>query len=155
VHIDLPAGLTVVADDGAPVEAIEGSGVLPLVVQNHVDNAHGTIDFAAAYQGTPPSGTFTLATIRLKAGAAMATAPVRFAQSGDRTTTVVSNGAAATGALNPAWVTVSGGPVVTPTATATATSVPVATRTATPTATATPVSQGHRIYLPVILASYP
>jgi hypothetical protein len=84
LHIDLPAGLAVVAPDGTPVEAIDSSGVLPVVVLNHADNSTGVIDFAATYDATPPTVTFTVAMTRLKTLTPLATVPVRFARYASR-----------------------------------------------------------------------
>jgi len=74
VHINLPPGLAVVTPDGAPSEIIESSYAGLLEAVNVVNNAAGTIDYAAVAPGDAVSGTFTLATIRLKAGRPLADA---------------------------------------------------------------------------------
>jgi len=69
IHLDYdPSRLQVVDAGGNPVDHVDSSGTLDVVLRNHVDNAAGQIDFAAGtFSATPPSGTFALATIRLKA----------------------------------------------------------------------------------------
>lgn len=108
MHLDLPSGLNVVTEEGTPFEIIEGSITLPLQVINHVDNGAGTIDYAASYAGTAPSGTFTLATIRLRAGQPVNNMPIRFVQLPGRMTDVIYGEESVLGALNASWVSVSG-----------------------------------------------
>ena len=108
VHIDLPAGMNVVAPDGTPVDFVETSGALPLVALNHVDNALGRIDLAAAYDGVPPTGAFTLATLRLRAGMPVAGEPVRLVRLPGRMTDVLSGEDSVLGTLYHAQVTASG-----------------------------------------------
>jgi hypothetical protein len=63
-----PTYLTVVAADGNPVNEVIPGSTLPTVLQNSVDNGAGQIDYVAGMlTGTPPSGSFTVATIRFKA----------------------------------------------------------------------------------------
>jgi hypothetical protein len=108
LHIDLPAGVNVVAPDGAPVEIIEGGTALPMPVMNHVNNHLGTIDYAATYVGTPPSGTFTVATLRLRAGQPVAEMPARFVRMPGRMTDVVWNEESVLGTLGVSWLSASG-----------------------------------------------
>ncbi len=108
IHINLPSGLNVVSPDGTPVEFIEGSGALPVQAVNHVDNGAGLIDYAATYLGTPPSGTFTLATIRLRAGQPIKELPVRFVRMPGRMTDVIFNEDSILGSLGASWVSASG-----------------------------------------------
>ena len=108
VHIDLPAGINVVGPDGTPVDFVENSGALPLVALNHADNALGRIDLVAAYDGAPPTGTFTLATLRLRAGMPVAAELVRFVSLPGRMTDVLSGEDSVLGTLSHAQVTASG-----------------------------------------------
>jgi hypothetical protein len=108
LHISLPPGLHVVAPDGTPSEIIQSSAVLPVELVNHADNRTGQIDYAAAYAGTPPSGTFTLATIRLRAGLPVDDRPIRFVQLPGRMTDVVYEEQSVLGSLGASWVSVSG-----------------------------------------------
>jgi len=69
-HLDFdPTYLRVVNADGVEADEItEVTTWLDTVLQNAVDNRQGTIDYAAGVLiGEPPTGTFTLASIRLKA----------------------------------------------------------------------------------------
>jgi hypothetical protein len=75
---------------------------------NYVNNAVGTIAYAAVVESTPVTGTFTLATIRLKAGLPLADRLVRFAFQPGRMTDVVYHELSVLGAASPAHVTVSG-----------------------------------------------
>jgi len=108
IHINLPSGLEVVGPDGTPVTGIQGGSALPVQGLNRVDNVAGRIDFAASYAGTPPSGTFTLATIRLRAGQPLANLPLRFVQQAGRMTDVLYGEESVLGTTNAAWITVSG-----------------------------------------------
>jgi len=108
IHINLPSGLDVVAPDGSPSEIIQGGTALLVEVFNHVDNGAGTIDYAATYQGAPPSGTFTLATIRLRAGQPVNNVPIRFLSLSGRMTDVIYQEQSVLGTLGASWVTVSG-----------------------------------------------
>ncbi|MBM4429592.1 MAG: hypothetical protein FJ026_04485, partial [Chloroflexi bacterium] len=68
VHLNFdPAYLQVVDSNGNPASTIESSNALDVPIQNIVANGQGHIDFAAGTFDAPPSGTFVLATIRLKA----------------------------------------------------------------------------------------
>ena len=75
---------------------------------NHVDKAEGWIDYAATYAGAPPSGTFTLATIRLRAGEPVGNQPLRFVRSSGRMTDVLYQEESVLGNLNDAWLTATG-----------------------------------------------
>jgi len=70
-HVDFdPDYLTVVDAEGNPTDSIISGAALPTEIQNSVDNSQGTIDYAAGIlSGEPPTGAFTLATIRFKAEA--------------------------------------------------------------------------------------
>ena len=93
-HIDFnPDYLTVVDADGNPTNSIIGGSALPTELQNSVDNSQGTIDYAAGMLvGTPPTGTFTLATIRFKAVAEISETPIVFSFTSPRKTDVVFEG---------------------------------------------------------------
>jgi hypothetical protein len=69
VHLDYdPSRLQVVDEGGNPVDHVDSSGILDVLMRNHVDNVAGQIHFAAGtFSATPPSGAFALAAIRLKA----------------------------------------------------------------------------------------
>ncbi len=69
VYLDYdPSRLQVVDATGSSADHVENGAALDVVLRNHVDNAAGRIDFAAGtFSATPPSGTFALLTIRLKA----------------------------------------------------------------------------------------
>ncbi|MCL4533744.1 MAG: cohesin domain-containing protein [Bacteroidetes bacterium] len=65
-----PKYAQVVDTTGAPATAVEAGKALPTLLLNQADNAKGSIDYAAgaAFEpGKEPSGTFTLATMHLKA----------------------------------------------------------------------------------------
>jgi len=69
-HLDFdPAYLRVVNADGVEVNEITAvTTSLDTVLQNSADNSQGTIDYGAGVLvGEPPTGTITLASIRLKA----------------------------------------------------------------------------------------
>ena len=70
-HIDFDSAYLIVVDaDGDPTDSIISGTTLPIEMQNSVDNSQGTIDYAAGIlSGEPPTGDFTLATIRFKAEA--------------------------------------------------------------------------------------
>ena len=95
-HIDFdPAYLTVVDSEGNPTDSIIGGSALPTPIQNSVDNGQGKIDYAAGIlSGEPPTGTFTLATVRFKTKAHTSTAgtPLSFTFSLPRKTDVVFEG---------------------------------------------------------------
>ena len=62
--------LRVVDAGGAPASAIDAGSSLPTALQNFANNPDGRIDYAAGaglQGGTPPTGTFILASIRFKA----------------------------------------------------------------------------------------
>ncbi|MBM4429590.1 MAG: hypothetical protein FJ026_04475, partial [Chloroflexi bacterium] len=67
-HLDFdPVYLQVVDANGNPATTIVSSGVLNIPILNTVNNAQGTIAFAAGtFDPTPPTGTFVLATIRFR-----------------------------------------------------------------------------------------
>ncbi len=108
MYISLPPGMNVVSPDGTPVGIIEGSGVLPLEAMNHVDNSTGQIAYAASYEATAPTGTFTLATFRLRAGQPVNNLPVRFMRLPGRMTDVLYQEQSVLGNLSAAYVSASG-----------------------------------------------
>lgn len=108
IHITLPSGVTVVTPDGEPSEIIEGGEALPLQAINRVDNAAGTIAFAALADGAPASGTFTIATIPLKAGQPLNDRLLRFAFQPGRMTSIVYQEQSVLGAVSHSRLTVSG-----------------------------------------------
>lgn len=94
-HIDFdPAYLKVVDADGVEVDRItEITAALDTVLQNVVDNDQGAIGYAAGVlTDEPPTGTFDLASIRLKAIAETAGTPLSFAFTHTRKTEVVFEG---------------------------------------------------------------
>ena len=143
-----PVYLTVVDASGNPSDQITPGSTLDTVLQNSVDNGTGQIDYVAGVlAGTPPSGTFTLATIRFKATAQTAAGgtPTSFVFSPPaRNTDVLYEGNSVLGPH------IDGNVVISTPATATPTHTPTPTATPTPTPTVT-----YRIYLPLILKNYP
>jgi len=77
------------------VQSITPGTTLDTVLQNDYDNAAGTIDYAAGkLSGTLPTGTFTLATIELKALAETSSTPLTFVfEWPGRVTDVITTGA--------------------------------------------------------------
>ena len=144
--------LRVVDASGNETSSIIAGNTLPLVLQNSADNSIGRITYSAGKQlGSPsPSGTFVLATIRLKAIAE--TPPEGTAITFLDGTDVFYQGNSVLGNL------VNGNVVITSTPTATATSTPTSTPTNTPTPTTTPTSTPtptftHQVYLPLLWKS--
>ena len=141
-----PAYLTVVDASGNPSDQIIPGSTLDTILQNSVDNTMGQIDYVAGVLvGTPPSGTFTLATIRFKAEAQTAGSgiPINFVFSPPaRNTDALYEGNSVLSSHVDGNVVISMPATATPTHTATPTSTPTATRTPTntPTHTATPTS---------------
>jgi hypothetical protein len=143
VHLDFDESYLQVVDAGGnPVSTIENSGILDVPIQNSVDNGEGRIDFAAGtFSGTPPSGTFVLATIRFKAlwGTGGGSTPLTFSTQLPRKTDATYEGGSVLAGVANGSVTISGeAPAGTPTVT------PTATRTATPTNTTQP---GQTVYV--------
>jgi len=93
-HIDFdPAYLTVVDADGNPTDSIISGTTLPIELQNSVNNSQGTIDYAAGIlSGEPPTGAFTLATIRFKAMARTGNTAVTFNLTPPRDTKITFGG---------------------------------------------------------------
>jgi len=153
-----PTKLQVVDAGGSPASGIEQGTTLPAVFQNSADNILGRIDYSAAtFSPFPPSGTFTLATIRFKALAATTGTPVAFSQTTPRVTTAAYLGSDVLGGVTDGVVVIQGptihnvylpmlakvnGVTATPTATlgSTPSSTATATGTPTPTATASPTA---------------
>ena len=72
VHASLgfdPQILTIVDALGKPADRIEPSDAFPGTISNTVDNTAGTIDFVTQQRSSPIQGSFTVATVRLKAKA--------------------------------------------------------------------------------------
>ena len=177
-----PAYLTVVDASSDPSDQITPGSTLDVVLQNSVDNSAGQIDYVAGVLvGTPPSGTFTLATIRFKAKAQTpgGGTPISFifappARNTDAlyegnsvlsshadgnvvisisVTTTPTHTATPTSTATP---TPTGMPTNTPTRTPTPTPTgPWPTPTLTPTGTRTPIPPWFRIYLPLNLKQPP
>jgi len=86
-YIDFdPTYLEVVDESGTPVSAIElNTDVFSNATFNSVDNATGQINFSASEYDSPYlTGSFTVATIRFKAKAAVESTSINFARSGAR-----------------------------------------------------------------------
>ena len=86
-YIDFaPTYLEVVDESGTPVSAIElNTDVFSNATFNSVDNATGQINFSASKYDSPYlTGSFTVATIRFKAKAAIESTSLNFVQSGAR-----------------------------------------------------------------------
>jgi hypothetical protein len=136
IHVDFnPVYLQVVDAGGNPVTEIEPGTALDVALLNNVNNAQGQIDYAAGkLTGTPPSGTFVLATIRFKAlaGTGGGSTPLTFVSRGGSPTNVTYAGDSVLTGVENGGVVISGG---TPAITGTVTSTP--TLTYTPTSTAT------------------
>jgi hypothetical protein len=105
-----PQVLTVVDADGNGAEEVTGvTGVLDTEIQNHVDNAAGTIDYGAgSLSGEPASGTFDLAHIRFKALRPAAASDLSFVAAGGRKSDVAFQGTSVLGELVDGEVTVAG-----------------------------------------------
>jgi hypothetical protein len=137
VHLDFdPLYLRVVDGAGNPASEIEGGTTLDVIIANGVDNGSGQIDFAAGTFGTPPSGTFVLATLRFKAlwGTGGVSTPLAFVARGGSPTSVTYAGASVLAGATDGTVTIGG---ATPPASPTRTRTPTRTLTNTPTSTAT------------------
>ena len=102
-----PAFLQVVDVSGNPASAIEPDpNALNTVLLNSVDNTNGLIRYdAGRLSGTPPSGTFRIATIRFKALDESSQTSVRF----DPSTDAFYNGASVIGSTQDASVEIQPG----------------------------------------------
>lgn len=153
-----PVYLVVVDANGNPVSEITPGSALSTVLQNSVDNSAGHIDYVAGIlTGTPPSGSFTLATIPFKAMAQTAGGgtPITFVFSPPtRNTDALYQGISVLGAHVNGNVTISAVPTATPTPTPTHTCTPTPTRTRTPTPSPTPTISWRFVYLPILLKNY-
>ncbi len=114
IHIDFdPAHLRVVDAQGNPATEIEPGTALDviLITEGQVDNAQGHINYAAGtFSGSPPSGTFVLATVRFKALAntgGLAT-PLTFVARGGSPTDVVYQTASVLAGSSGGSVTIGG-----------------------------------------------
>ncbi|MGQ9585730.1 MAG: golvesin C-terminal-like domain-containing protein [Anaerolineae bacterium] len=116
------------------VTGITNGAALPVVTDASYNNAAGTIHYAANRGGgAPPSGTFMLCRIHLRAMAVTANTIIAWDGPG---TDVIRNSVSVKGSLSPGGVQIlAHTPTPTPTRTFTPTSTP--TTTSTPTATAT------------------
>jgi len=139
IHVDFnPTYLQVVDAGGNPATEIEPGAALDAALLNSANNAQGQIDYAAGkLTGTPPSGTFVLATIRFRAlaGTGGGSTPLTFVSRAGSPTAVTYGGGTLPTSVENGSVVISGG---TPGLTQTATSTP--TLTYTPTSTATGVA---------------
>jgi hypothetical protein len=112
VHLDFdPRYLQVVDGDGQPAGTIEDSGMLENLLMNLVSVAQGVghIDFAAGtLEGTPPSGTFTVATVRFKAlfGAGHGSSALAFGSQLPRKTEVTFGASSVLGGTQDGFVSV-------------------------------------------------
>ena len=87
-----PDSLQVVDEGGNPGSAIIGGAAFQYEFLNEVDNAAGTIDYAAGSMSSFPSGAFTLATIRFKATAGIGNTAVTFNLASPRETKITFGG---------------------------------------------------------------
>lgn len=87
-----PDFLQVVDEDGNPGSAIIGGTAFQYEFLNEVDNAAGTINYAAGSMSSIPSGTFILATIRFKAIAETENTVVAFNLTSPRETKITFGG---------------------------------------------------------------
>lgn len=79
----------------------------PLAIGKRYDNEEGTIDFSAGkISGTPPSGTFTVATIQFRALGETVVTSLTFAQTETRNTEAAHDGESILGSLTGATVTI-------------------------------------------------
>lgn len=133
-----PVYLRVVDAGGTPTNTITAGPAFNTVLLNQVDNAQGQIDFSGAMLGgTPPSGTFTLATVRFKALAGnISGTTVSFSTTPPRQSEAAFAGQSVLASTSPGLMII-GGPTATPSGTATRTATATTTASATGTATAT------------------
>jgi hypothetical protein len=105
VHLDFdPAALEVVGPVGRPAASIEAGSALGTVFVNRADNDRGWIDFTAGAVGQEaPSGTFTVATLRLRT-LTPGTSTVRFTFDQQRMTNVLLAGETVLGPASAARV---------------------------------------------------
>jgi hypothetical protein len=140
IYINFDATFLQVVDAaGNPASVIVNSGRFELELLNQVSNSLGQIDFVAATFGTE-EGTFTLATIRLKAllGTGAGSTSLSFVQRENKSTDVLYLGNSVLGSTSGASVTIQDAAsttTATPTHTLTVSQTP--TETPTPTASAT------------------
>ncbi len=87
-----PDSLQVVDEGGNPGGALIGGAAFQYEFLNEVDNAAGTIDYAAGSMSSLPSGAFTLATIRFKATAGTGNTAVTFNLASPRETKITFGG---------------------------------------------------------------
>lgn len=117
---------------GNPASSISVGGAFEVTLLNSASNAAGQITFAAGQLTTPPlTGSFTAATIYLKALAPTASTTVQFSLSAPRQTKLTSAGGNVLQSANGGAYTITSSGSITPIATATS-----------------------RLSLPVILATY-
>ncbi len=88
------------------VVSITAGTRLPVALQSQFDNAAGTVDFAAGSFGPYPSGTFVVATVRLRAVGVTASTPLQIAGSVPRQSDVTYGGRSFGVTPSPANVTV-------------------------------------------------
>ncbi|MFZ2360299.1 MAG: cohesin domain-containing protein [Anaerolineae bacterium] len=96
--------------DPAELQAVSmTSGTsLPLILNSGINNSAGMIDYeAGTLGGQPPSGTFTLATVRFQSLVARPTSPIVFECGMPRTTDAFLNGISILGSLQNANVALS------------------------------------------------
>ena len=82
-NMTFPAGALVVVDaQGEPTNRVIPGPTLGIELYNRVDNAAGILTYSAGvgFGSTPPSGTFTLATIRFRAQGVLINGPLHFTE---------------------------------------------------------------------------
>ncbi len=121
-----PALLQIVDAADQPTDRVVGGTALDAELRNRADNVAGQIDYAAGkLTGTPPSGSFIVASLRFKALALTPGTLLTFEFSGSRLTRATYQSALILGTAN-------GGTVVIANPTATPTLTPTATATLSP-----------------------
>ncbi len=138
-----PIYLKVVDADGNPTDKIDPVlDPFKTVMLNSADNTTGEIGYAAGTFGTPPTGSFVLATIRFKALNGAAETRLEFSATPPRETKAKHGTTDLPVETYDGTVTISG-PTPTPTSTPTPSPSPTPTKTAAPTTpgpTVTPTS---------------
>ncbi len=158
-----PGRLQVVDSTGVVTSAVYANGPLDLVLKNTADNSAGQIGFSAGkLTGAAPSGSFSLATIYLRAAGPSSGTPLTFSFASPRQSELSSGGTSVLGPVVDGLVVVldvAPLPVATPTPTAslTPTSTPPATPTEawTATSTQTPGSPPTNTPVPYYLLPQP
>lgn len=88
------------------------SSTLPILLQGAFDNGSGTIDFAAGQLGATASGSFTLATIRMRALTPTAGMPITFSYDRARQTDISFSGSSILGVAEDSLLVISAVPAL-------------------------------------------